>query len=574
MIEILDLVKLLLPWPFYPEHNLVTNLFIYVIFLFWIVSLIWFVIRIDKRIRSIRELASEVKKHTRPARPEILTQLEEKFSLDSQLSDAWQELKDSLVTRDGSNSGPIVYKTEEASFYINEERLLAQHLNLRFWNSVPTILVGLGILGTFIGMVSGLMFFSSDVDFARTEAIQDAIEGLISGVSIAFVTSVWGMLTSLVFNVVEKACIGWAGRQIAELQRCLDRIFTLTTQEDIAFRQEDELAQQTAALKSFSTDLANEIKSAMVQGRREIVQELQKAPNAFSDAMANRLAPSLAELNAAVQALREQKEESSTEAVGKLVEEFRNSISGETVSQMETLASTVDDVSRSLRDLPGQMADMMENVQKQIDDASINMSEMSEEQIAQWNLMQEGMRKTFKEGTEALNVQLATSNDAMASSRDMLQQMNESVTGTRQLIEITRVYARQLSAGSVRLENAGQELTLATNAFKVENEKHLVANRETTRKIQDMITSSTTLLGDFAQKFQTIESGLRSIFSEIENGLNTYAVTTRESVEDYLHAFSNQLTKAANALSDSSIALHASVEELNDSVEELKDRNG
>ena len=154
-------------------------------------------------------------------------------------------------------------------------------------------------------------------------------------------------------------------------------------------RQQDELAQQTAALKSFSTDLADRIKIAMdnimserlenlhqsltqlhdqnAEGRQEIIQELHNAPEAFSNAMVEQLAPSLDKLNETVEELREQKEESSTDAIQQLVEEFQNSLSGTATAQMENLARTVGNASQSLMNLPGQMEQMIAGVQEQVD---------------------------------------------------------------------------------------------------------------------------------------------------------------------------------------------------------------
>ena len=334
-------------------------------------------------------------------------------------------------------------------------------MNLRFWNSVPALLVGLGILGTFVGLVGGLIPFSG-ISFEETGEIRSAIEGLLSGVSTAFVTSVWGMLLSLLFNWIEKSCIGWVSRGIAMLQRGLDQLFTLTTQEEIAFRQEDELAQQTQALKAFSTDLANEIKSAMAQGRQEIItefrnapetfsnaigeqltpslnnlnsavtnsasnietvmvkesqqilqqmtnqlvprldtlniaaneinrtivegnqeilHELQNAPDAVGDAIAEKFAPSFNNLNSAIEALQRQKEESSTDAIRQLVEEFQRSLSGSASAQMEALAETVRQASESLVTLPQQLASMMIGVQEQVDQTRKLLSENSHDQM-------------------------------------------------------------------------------------------------------------------------------------------------------------------------------------------------
>ena len=59
-----------------------------------------------------------------------------------------------------------------------------------------------------------------------------------------------------------------------------------------------------------------------LEGRLAIIKELQNAPEAFSSAMAERLTPSLDSLNTAVEELRRQREESSTDAIQRLVEEF------------------------------------------------------------------------------------------------------------------------------------------------------------------------------------------------------------------------------------------------------------
>ena len=252
-----EFLNLLLPWWWGPT-NWITDTFISVIVLCAIVLGIWFWVKTFRRRRLINSLTKETNQHSRPAQPPIKQELTEKFNRNKELADAWQEFEDSLITR-SHNENQILYKTDEASLFFSEERLLEQHLNIRFWNSVPALLVGLGILGTFVGLVWGLRSFSGIEDFTSAE-MEKAIKELLPGVSTAFVTSVWGMFASLLFNGLEKGCIGRVSRAIAHLQRALDRLFTLTTQEEISFRQEDELTQQTQALKSFSTDLANNIK--------------------------------------------------------------------------------------------------------------------------------------------------------------------------------------------------------------------------------------------------------------------------------------------------------------------------
>ena len=126
--------------------------------------------------------------------------------------------------------------------------------------------------------------------------------------------------------------------------------------------------------------------------------------------------------------------------------------------------------------------------------------------------------------------------------------------------------------GVTQIESAGQSLARSSEAFNQENKKYLIANRETTNQIQNVLGESQRLLNDSVQRFQTIDNGLQNIFAEIERGLNEYSATTRQSINTYLSDFSNQLTLASAALAGSVEALGENVEILNDMIERLPRR--
>ena len=664
-----DFLKLLVPWQRTPNDQ-ISDIFVYIIGISFLVLIIYFGVRILLQYQLIRSLTRKIRQFNRPAQPSIKQQLEQDFARKIEFAEAWQEFEDSLVTRQRDENQEVVYKTDEASYFFSEDRLLGQYVNLRFWNSIPAILVGLGILGTFVGLVWGLIPFSS-IDFQNTEEIKNAIKELLSGVSTAFVTSVWGMVTSLLFNGVEKLAIGGINSEIANLQRSLDNLFTLTVQEKIAFQQADELAQQTAALKSFSTDLANDIKSAMAEGRQEILSELNKTVEAFSTTILEQLRPILEKLMEAIEELRQQKEESSTDAIGKLIEEFQKSLSTSTVTQMEELAKTVGEASQSLKDLPDQIGVMIASIQDQINQNRQLLTETSHEQTAQMKSMMDEMIKTLqsvvelaakqteeqvdqqiekmktvsdesiqtlqttiaelrqsitdtlkqqqdaigkitlqtsqasvdatdqmsqlihqittklgetvqaaessinklleqqKGQIETFDAQIVNSRETLTSGKEMLEQMNTSVSSVRQIIETTEAFSKQLTTGADQLESAGQQLMQAGVAFNQENEKYLTANRETIQQLENLHGQSQQLLDNSTERFQTIDEGLQSIFAEIDRGMNNYSVTARETINSYLSDFSNQLSQAVAALSNSIEALDDNFEDLNDRIEQL-----
>ena len=419
-------------------NNHFAFVFVYGILLSFLICLVIFLVQTIRRRRLIDGLTQKVLNYDRPPQPRIKQELKREFDRKREFAEAWQEFEDSLIKRERNENEEVMYKTDEASLFFSEERLLEQHLNLRFWNSVPALFVGLGILGTFVGLVWGLIPFS-DIDFTQTVQIQSAIRELLSGVSTAFVTSVWGMLTSLLFNVLEKWRVGRVSRAIAELQRALDRLFTLTTQEEISFRQEDELSQQTAALKSFSTDLANDIKSAMAEGRQEILSELNKTVEAFSTTILEQLRPILEKLMEAIEELRQQKEESSTDAIGKLIEEFQKSLSTSTVTQMEELAKTVGEASQSLKDLPDQIGVMIASIQEQINETRQLLAETSQEQTDQMKSMMDEMIKTLQGVVELAANQTSEQldqrmKDMKAVSAESIQTLQETIAELKQSI--------------------------------------------------------------------------------------------------------------------------------------------
>ena len=80
--------------------------------------------------------------------------------------------------------------------FINED-----YLSLHTWRGVvlqiPGTLTGLGILGTFIGLIMGI----GSVGFSTVEAAIDSISSLLAGIEMAFFTSIAGVILSIIFNI-------------------------------------------------------------------------------------------------------------------------------------------------------------------------------------------------------------------------------------------------------------------------------------------------------------------------------------------------------------------------------------
>ncbi|MFH1098107.1 MAG: MotA/TolQ/ExbB proton channel family protein [Candidatus Desantisbacteria bacterium] len=139
------------------------------------------------------------------------------------LIDTWNDYYETFIDFFGSK------KTDEFSYdFFNEKNLLSSTTNLKMLNSVNGILVGLGILGTFVGLTVGI----SNVKTGSTEEITLSIKTLLSGMGTAFVSSVWGMLLSLLFIFIEKHQLNNLHNSIHKLCYELDKRYRISKEDE------------------------------------------------------------------------------------------------------------------------------------------------------------------------------------------------------------------------------------------------------------------------------------------------------------------------------------------------------
>ncbi len=133
--------------------------------------------------------------------------------------------------------------------YINEE--LLDRVGMNYFNSgVSGTLTGLGILGTFLGLSMGLGAFSGDDIFT----ISDNVGSLLSGMKVAFHTSVYGILFSLVFNIAYRGVMSDAYETLGEFLG----VFRQTAQPGGV--KEDENA---ATMLVYQAGIANTLKQML-----------------------------------------------------------------------------------------------------------------------------------------------------------------------------------------------------------------------------------------------------------------------------------------------------------------------
>ena len=146
--------------------------------------------------------------------------------------------------------------------YINEY-FMDSYIKKGMIAIIPGVMTGLGILGTFIGLSFGLQNFNT----GNAQEITNSIAPLMDGIKVAFHTSIYGMVFSLIFNFVYKKVLEDAYRAVDQFLDAYHKYVLPKTENDdlevlLSF-QEKQLKETKKMLSEFSDELAEKIAAAV-----------------------------------------------------------------------------------------------------------------------------------------------------------------------------------------------------------------------------------------------------------------------------------------------------------------------
>lgn len=155
-----------------------------------------------------------------------LSEIEQFTQSDPRMASLWQTYQLALeevqqLEASGQHQSGGWQATAPAEHYFSEHALVDSPLQTHFYKHVPGILTGVGIIGTFTGLITGLMNF----DVSSPERVQMALSQLVQTVGQAFWISAAAITLAMIFTWLEKALLSARYRQVENLQQLLDRLF-------------------------------------------------------------------------------------------------------------------------------------------------------------------------------------------------------------------------------------------------------------------------------------------------------------------------------------------------------------
>ena len=304
---------------------------------------------------------------------------------DKYLQEAFQDYRFELNRI--TNSDKAYYKCDIED-YINTT-IVDSVMHRNVLNQVAGAMTGLGILGTFIGLSLGLQHFST----GSTAEVTNSIAPLMDGIKVAFHTSIYGMVFSLVFNYVYKRKLDEAENAIADF---ID-------------------AYKKYVLPDTTTDGINKL----MELQQQQVTAVRRMTDRVSEDLNKIMEPQFDRMNQTITDFGNMATRNQTEALNQVVNEFiremNRSLGGTFLQLNESFNKAYASQQKNEQLLGG--------IQQR---AEMNQQVLYQEQEYLTDLAQ--YRQSLSEASAALHAQLQQQEALMTDLRRVLTQMNKTLT--------------------------------------------------------------------------------------------------------------------------------------------------
>ena len=297
--------------------------------------------------------------------------------------------------------------TTMAESFFSEQAIVDSRLKTEFFRHLPGVLTGLGIIGTFAGLIKGLVNFNVAVDPAKA---QEQLQSLVNSVGYAFYVSASAIGLAMLFTWIEKSVVTARYRQVEELRELIDSLFKSGAGE--------EYLERLAVASETSATQAMHIKEALVADLKEILTTLTAQQIEAQAAHTGQMAVDVGK--------------AISESLSGPMEAIAKAVEGVSGNQGDAVNKMLTDV---LASFSSQMQDMFGGQMKGMTDLMLKASEAMQATAVQFGQLAANMDAAGTNTVDAMGDKLAKALDAMdARQAAMNAQMGSFVEQIRSLV--------------------------------------------------------------------------------------------------------------------------------------------
>ena len=391
----------------------------------------------------------------------------------------------------------------------------------QFTYQAPNILTSIGILGTFTGIVIGLL----DFNFGSAEDINQSIPTLLGGLKTAFITSLAGMLAAIIFKALDSLHFA-AKRQMAEEP---DEVTPNHIHSELKASNENLLALKKALAGEEDSSLVGVMKLARAD-QREAFEKQEKRHQEFAKDLFD-------EMRNFADILSKSATETVIDALRQVIVEFNQNLTeqfGENFKRLDESVKKLVDWQQQYMEQMEKMAEHYGEGVKAIDATKVAVVEIGEKSAE--------IPKSMAEMKNVLQVnqhQIQELQRHLEAFVEMKVQAREAIPDIQgQLDHVTKKLAEAAEAmeNSLR-EGAGEfgKSVELTNQSMRDVASNVASNAD---EIKEKLTDSS----------DSIASATRDMMDSLEKGADLLRVSVNESIDGALNGIRDSIEKSVGSM--------------------------
>jgi hypothetical protein len=306
---------------------------------------IWFIVALSLSVRKFRAsagaLSSSLEKLPKPTPGSGLSLIEveelnahvTKFPL---FGRSWIQLQSKLIRRSGV-SGDEYWLSVPASEILQPSVVTDVHINRDWYEAIPGILTGIGLLVTFVAILVALR----DVHIDHVTKVVSGMDLLIGGLSGKFVSSIAALLAATVFVLFQKNLFHKLDRSIIDLSDVVGAVIPVLTSIHVLVELQKDMGEQSVAFRSFNADLSGRLKQSFNESMGPTLDRMVTAVEDLNHLLSAAEAAKTDSISDSLSGMISRLETSLGESLGKMGEQFSSSLSGNTMTQFSRLTESL-----------------------------------------------------------------------------------------------------------------------------------------------------------------------------------------------------------------------------------------
>lgn len=527
---------------------------------------------------SLRSLTRDLEKASERIRelenhdPESIRTLLKAEDDDSYESAAFKETikeyfdeSDALVRR-----GKTYYNCNIAD-YVNED-LLNKVGNTAFNDFISSVMTGLGILGTFVGLAIGLQSFRTD----NAEAMTNSIAPLIEGIKVAFYTSIFGVLLSLVYGTLYKYRYNQAEVAVEEFVNVFYRYAGYRPENEAVSRLLQFEEEQTDSLNQFAEEISIALADAL---EKALAPTLNQLPEQMSLAIQANISPTMQAIGNSIDNLAGELTQNLTQAqsagVETMVNNFLDQMDRAVGGQMGNLEKSIQTICEWQQKTSNKLDEVVENVCQNAESVSVINEDLKDivNQLATYIASMEAAAEKLHDATIRVDQLAERTGNAAEDYKEILDgtaQLSEQITNQQKTAaELVAQQSEHMRADSEFIQAQSEQLK-QTCAGVTDNlgdaaERLATVSGQLKNDVSEAMTQTyaqfDSQLAKAISHFSGTLAELRDIVEKTPKIVDSLSSSMKKDVSDYLSEVRKSQKESELAIQKSTGALTAQVDQ-------------